>query len=133
MTALHGPALITLATLALCFATAALVGRARGKYGVHAPATSGHEMFDRVFRVQMNTLENTVIFLPALWLCALWFGPAAATGAGVLWVVGRVWYAAAYVADPKKRGGGFLLAFVAWGALMLLASWGVLRAVFAGG
>lgn len=130
MTGLQGPALITLATLALCFGTAALVGRARGKYGIHAPATSGHEMFDRAFRVQMNTLENTVIFLPALWLCALWFGAVAATGIGAVWVIGRVWFAVAYVSDPKKRGGGFVLAFLAWGALMLLATWGVLRATF---
>lgn len=132
MTLMHWPALVTLAALTLCFATVALVGRARGKYGVAAPATSGHEMFERAFRVQMNTLENVVIFLPALWLCAIYFGPLTATTLGGLWLVGRVWYAAAYLREPKSRGGGFVLAFGAWGGLMIAASWGVLRGLFAG-
>jgi uncharacterized MAPEG superfamily protein len=132
MTTLHWPALVTLAALALCFATAAIVGRARGKYGVAAPATTGHEMFERAFRVQMNTLENTVIFVPALWLCALFFGPLTATAFGALWLVGRIWYAAAYLREPKTRGGGFVLAFAAWGGLMIAASWGVLRGLLAG-
>ena len=132
MNNLHWPALVTLATLLLCFATAALVGRARGRYGVAAPATTGHELFERAFRVQMNTLENTLIFLPALWLCALFFGPLTATAFGALWLAGRVWYAAAYLRDPKSRGGGFVLAFTAWAALMIAASWGVLRGLLAG-
>jgi uncharacterized MAPEG superfamily protein len=132
MTSLHWPALVTLAALTLCFATAAVVGRARGRYGVAAPATSGHEMFERAFRVQMNTLENAVIFFPALWLCALFFGPLTATAFGALWLVGRIWYAAAYLREPKTRGGGFVLAFAAWGGLMIAASWGVLRGLLAG-
>ena len=132
MTTLHWPALVTLAALTLCFATAAVVGRARGKYGVTAPATTGHEMFERAFRVQMNTLENVVIFVPALWLCAIFFGPLTATAFGALWLVGRVWYAAAYLREPKTRGSGFVLAFTAWGGLMIAASWGVLRGIFAG-
>lgn len=132
MTALHWPALVTLAALTLCFATAAVVGRARGKYGVTAPATTGHEMFERAFRVQMNTLENVVIFVPALWLCAIFFGPLTATAFGALWLVGRVWYAAAYLREPKTRSSGFVLAFAAWGGLMIAASWGVVRGIFAG-
>jgi uncharacterized MAPEG superfamily protein len=127
MNDLHWPALVTLAALTLCFATAALVGRARGKYGVRAPATHGHEMFERAFRVQMNTLENTVIFLPALWLCAWFIGPILASVLGACWLAGRIWYAAAYLREPKSRGGGFVLAFAAWGGLMLAAAWGVLR------
>jgi len=132
MTALHWPALVTLAALTLSFATVVIVGRARGKYGVRAPATAGHEMFERAYRVQMNTLENTVIFLPALWLCALYFGPLTATTLGALWLAGRIWYAAAYLREPKSRGGGFVLAFSAWAGLMFAASWGVLRALLAG-
>jgi hypothetical protein len=132
MNSLHWPALVTLAALTLCFATVAIVGRARGKYRVAAPATTGHEMFERAFRVQMNTLENTVIFLPALWLCALFVGPAVATALGGAWLVGRIWYAAAYLREPKSRGGGFVLAFVAWSGLMIAASWGVLRGLAGG-
>jgi glutathione S-transferase len=132
MTTLHWPALVTLAALALSFATAAIVGSARAKYGIKAPATTGHELFERAYRVQMNTLENTVIFLPALWLCALYFGPLTATTLGALWLAGRIWYAAAYLREPKSRGGGFVLAYAAWGGLMLAASWGALRALLAG-
>ena len=132
MTTMHWPALVTLAALALCFATAAIVGKARVKYRIAAPATTGHEMFERAFRVQMNTLENAVIFFPALWLCAVFFGPLTATAFGALWLIGRIWYAIAYLRQPTSRGGGFVLAFVAWGGLMLAASWGVLRGLLGG-
>ena len=64
------PALVTLLTVLLMFGTATAVGFARGKYGIKAPATSGHPAFERAFRVQMNTLEATMMFLPLLWLAA---------------------------------------------------------------
>ncbi|MEG0822444.1 MAG: MAPEG family protein [Burkholderiaceae bacterium] len=123
------PALATLATLFLLFVMAAIVGRARVRYGIAAPATSGHENFDRAYRVQMNTLENVVLFLPALWLAATFFHAQVATVLAGVWLIGRVWYAAAYLKNPARRGPGFLLAFLAWGGLMLIASWGVLRAL----
>jgi uncharacterized membrane protein YecN with MAPEG domain len=123
------PALVTLGVLALGFATAWLVGHARVKYGIKAPATTGHEMFERAYRVQMNTLENTVLFLPALWLAAHYVGPRTATVVGSVWLAGRVWYAFAYMANPKKRGAGFTLAYIAWGLMMLVAAWGVLASL----
>ena len=129
--ALAWPALATLGILLLLFACAFIVGRARGRYGISAPATSGHELFDRAFRVQMNTLEAVRIFLPALWLAALVFSPGWATVAAAVWLAGRVWYAAAYLRAPESRGGGFVLAFAAWGALMLMASWGVIGLLLA--
>jgi uncharacterized membrane protein YecN with MAPEG domain len=132
MKELHWPALVTLAALTLAFATAAIVGKARVRYRIAAPATTGHEMFERAYRVQMNTLENVVIFIPALWLCALYFGPLTATAFGALWLVGRVWYAAAYLREPRTRGSGFVLAYVAWAGLMIAASWGVLRGLIGG-
>ncbi len=126
MIGMDWPALVTLGALALGFATASLVGHARVKYRIKAPATTGHEMFERAYRVQMNTLENTVLFLPALWLAALYVGAPAATVLGAVWLAGRVWYAFAYMSDPKKRGAGFTLAYIAWGLLMLGTAWGVL-------
>jgi hypothetical protein len=125
-TTYHWPALITLATLALLFGCATLVGRARGRYNVAAPSTQGPEGFERAFRVQMNTLENAVIFLPALWLAAIYFSPRIAAIVGAVWVLARIWFAVAYVRDPKTRGAPFVTAFLAWGALMILAAWGVL-------
>ena len=127
-----GPALATLATVLLPFLTAANVGRARGKYRVAAPATSGHPQFDIAFRIQMNTIEGAMMFLPALWICALAFSTLWATALAGLWLVGRVWYALAYTRSPKTRGGGFLVSMLAFGALAVLGSIGVLRAAFGG-
>ena len=123
---MHWPALITLATLALLFGCAWYVGVARGRYKINAPATTGPEGFERAFRVQMNTLENVVLFLPAMWLAAIYFSPRIAAVIGAVWVVARLWYAVAYARNPKARGTPFVVAFVAWGTLMILASWGVL-------
>ena len=95
-------------------------GRARGQYGVEAPAVSGHEIFERHFRVQQNTLEQLVVFLPALWLAARFANPLLAAGLGVVFIVGRLVYATSYVRDPSSRGTGFLLTFVP-NVLLLLA------------
>jgi glutathione S-transferase len=123
---MHWPALITLATLTLLFGCAWLVGAARGKYKVSAPATTGPEGFERAFRVQMNTLEGAVMFLPALWLASIYFSPRIAAAIGAVWVASRIWYAFAYARNPKSRGTPYVIASSAWGALMILASWGLL-------
>lgn len=101
--------LSTLIALAVFFWTVFLVGRARTKYNVPAPATGGNEMFDRCFRVQMNTLEQLILMLPALWLCAFWVGDLVAAICALVWSVGRIIYGVTYLSDPKKRGTGFLL------------------------
>lgn len=86
-----------------------LVGRARGTYGVKAPAVTGHEQFERVYRVQMNTLELLVVFLPALYVAARYWPAPFVAGVGAVYLVGRVVYWRAYVAAPASRGLGFLL------------------------
>jgi glutathione S-transferase len=88
------------------------VGRARAKYSVPVPASSGHEMFDRHFRVHMNTLEQLVVFLPALWMFAHFVSPLWAAALGAVFIVGRFIYASAYVRDPKSRSVGFALTAV---------------------
>jgi len=95
------------------------VGRARGQFGVEAPATTGNEMFERVYRIHINTLEQLVVFLPALYAFASYVHPIWAAGLGILYVVGRAVYAAGYRADPKKRGTGMMLTFIANIALVL--------------
>jgi uncharacterized MAPEG superfamily protein len=85
------------------------VARARGKYNVQAPATTGHEVFDRYFRVHMNTLEQLIAFLPALWLFAQLVDPRWAATLGVIYLVGRQLYFMSYVKDPKARSLGFAL------------------------
>jgi glutathione S-transferase len=124
---LHWPALVTLATVALLFGCAWYVGYARGRYKVSAPATTGPVEFECAYRVQMNTLENAVIFLPALWIASLYFSPLIASAVGAVWVLARIWYAFAYARNPKSRGAPFVTAFAAWGVLMILALWGLLR------
>ena len=131
MNAYPGPALVTLATALLLFACAAYVGRCRIKFGIQAPATSGHPQFEIAYRIQMNTLENTVAFLPVLWVFAFYLSSLWATVLGGAWLLGRVWYALAYARDPKTRGKGFLVSMLAFGALALGGAWGVLRGLLA--
>jgi uncharacterized membrane protein YecN with MAPEG domain len=85
----------------------ALVGRARGRYGVKAPATGGHEVFDRYFRVHYNTMEMLVVFVPAIWLFGLYVSPGWGAILGTIFIVGRILYLRGYVADPSKREFGF--------------------------
>lgn len=99
--------LVIALALAQFIVFAVLVGRARGKYGVNAPAVTGHEVFERYFRVQQNTLELLVVFVPAVWLFAQNVSATWAAGLGALYLVGRVLYLTSYVKDPARRGPGF--------------------------
>ena len=98
-----------------------LVGRARERYGVTAPAVTGHEIFERYYRVQMNTLELLVLFVPALYLAALYVPPLWPALLGMLYLIGRVLYARAYIVDPPKRGLGFALSWLPIMVLVLMA------------
>ena len=118
-------ALVTILTVLLMFATAFMVGRARGKFAIKAPATTGHEGFERAFRVQMNTQESALMFLPALWAAAA-FGAAWLSAAfGAAWLLGRIWYAVAYANPAGNRGPGFLIGILAPLALIVQALWGI--------
>ena len=99
------------------------VGQARGKYGVKAPATSGDDMFDRIYRVQANTLEQLVCFLPALFVAAVYWPPLYIAAIGVVYLVGRTVYWLSYVKDPGTRGSGFLITVVSI-VLLVIASVG---------
>lgn len=119
--------LVALAALLEYLVFGALVGRARGRYGVKAPAVTGHEVFERHYRVQMNTLELLVVLLPALWLAGFHGSAPWAAGLGALYVIGRAVYAAAYVRDPASRSAGFMLSIGPIAALWLMALVGLLR------
>ncbi|MBT8518822.1 MAPEG family protein [Polynucleobacter paneuropaeus] len=118
-------AFITLLTVALLFAVTFNVGRARGKYQIKAPAVLGHEMFERAYRIQLNTIENVLMFLPALWLYAIFIGDKGAGDSGMIWLLGRIWYAIAYQNNPAKRGYGFLLSLLVIAGLWLGAAYGI--------
>ncbi len=109
---------IALAALQLVFFSLK-VGMARGKYNVQAPATTGNEIFERYYRVQMNTLEMLVVFIPAIWLFGEHIDARWAAGIGVIYLTGRFLYLRGYVADPKKRSTGFALSFLPTVILLL--------------
>jgi glutathione S-transferase len=103
--------------------TAYRVGMYRGRHGIKAPAISGHPEFERAFRVQMNTLEASVMFLPSLWLATQYGGNHAVAGImGLVWVAARLWYAQAYQRDAGKRGLPFLIGML---MMMGLLGWGL--------
>ena len=125
---LHAALITALATVLLFF-SGALVGRARGKYGVKAPATTGHPDFERAFRAQMNTLEQLAIFLPVLWLATVYGNERQAMWAGYAWLVGRLWYILGYVSSEKRRGPGFLVGILAYVFLLVIALKGLVPAL----
>lgn len=106
-------ALVTVLILVHYMYLAFAVGGARGKYNVPAPATTGNDQFERHLRVQMNTLEQLIIVLPGMWLCAYFFHADVAAVLGIAFLVGRVLYANAYVKDPSTRGTGMMIGFAA--------------------
>jgi len=118
-------AFITLLTVALLFGITFNVIRARGKYQIKAPASSGHEMFERAYRIQLNTIENILMFLPALWLYAIFIGDKGAGDSGLILLIARVWYAIAYQQNPAKRGLGFLISILVIAGLWTGAAYGI--------
>src|ERR1700675_3106089 len=103
----HFTALVTCLAIALYFFTSIQVAKARAKFGIKAPAITGNDDFERVFRVQMNTLEWLPIFLPSLWLFAIYISDPAAAVLGLVWIAGRALYMTGYSQAADKRGRGF--------------------------
>jgi hypothetical protein len=118
--------LIALLALVQYLVFGALVGRARGRYGVHAPATTGNEVFERYYRVQMNTLELMVVLLPAMWIAAAYWDPRWIAAAGAVYLIGRLVYLRAYTRDPGSRALGFMLSVAPISVLLVAALIGVI-------
>lgn len=104
-----------------------LVGRARGIHQIAAPSITGHPDFERAFRAHQNTLEQTVMFLPLLWLATLYSNEQYAAYLGYVWLLGRLWYIFGYLAAAGKRSMGFLVSFFATMLLLGMALWGIIR------
>ena len=118
-------ALVVFGVVCLLLATMVIAGRMRGRHGIQAPAVSGHPMFERAYRVQMNTLEQAVMFLPAFWLAVQFGRDDLACVLGALWLLGRVGYVVTYLRNPASRALPFVLAMAAFGGLLLQAAWGI--------
>jgi glutathione S-transferase len=114
---LNWTALVTLLATIFYFYTGLRVGSARQKFGIKAPAVTGHPEFERAFRVQMNTLEWMPIVIPALWLFAAYVNDIAAAALGLVWIAGRALYMTGYSEAANKRGRGFGIQALAAGVL----------------
>jgi glutathione S-transferase len=110
--------------LFFCFA----VGKARGTYKIAAPATTGNEIFERYFRVQMNTLELLVIFVPSILIFGQYFGSYLAVALGAIYLIGRLIYFTSYVKDPKSRSAGYGLSALPVIILLAGSIFGAIRA-----
>jgi glutathione S-transferase len=106
------------------------VGSARSKYGVKAPAITGNDTFERYFRVQQNTLEQLIVFIPAIYIFAKYWSPLVGASLGVVYLAGREVYAFTYVKDPAKREVGYGMTFLPMVILLGGALIGAARALF---
>jgi glutathione S-transferase len=120
-------AAVTLLAVLISLAFAIGVGRARRRAGIDAPAMSGAPDLERALRIQGNTVEQFVIFLPSLWLAALYFQGWWAPILGLIWCLGRVIYAFVY-GDHKARFPGFALTIFPTIILWVLAAIGIVQA-----
>ena len=118
---MEATAIITFLALAQYVLFGIQVGAMRTKHGVKAPAQAGHEEFERMNRVHLNTLEQLVVFLPALWLQALYANALWGAVVGLVYIVGRFIYRAEYLKDPSTRGPGFTMSFVPSAVLLIWA------------
>ncbi len=107
-----------------------LVGGARARYKIAAPATTGHPHFERTFRVHYNTLELLVVFIPAIWLFGLYLNPRWGALIGAVFLVGRALYAVGYIRAPEKREIGATLSFASVAVLLFGALFGVIRVLW---
>jgi glutathione S-transferase len=120
------PALVICLGIAVYIWTIVNVSRARGKYGISAPATTGNPEFERIFRAQQNTLEHLVMFVPCMLLFSQYASPLWGAGIGLVWVASRVWYAVGYAAPTgRKRALGYGISLAAIGILLVGALIGI--------
>jgi glutathione S-transferase len=123
-------AAVTIIAILFVFYTGINVAQMRGRHKIAAPAVTGNPEFERAYRVQVNTLEQFVMFLPLLWLATAYFQPLAWLPAvfGLVWVIGRFVYLQGYMAAAEKRSTGFLISLVATAGLFILSIIGVVQA-----
>jgi glutathione S-transferase len=120
-------AAVTVLSAVFVFYTGLVVAQMRGKHKIDAPAVTGNPEFERAYRVQVNTLEQFVVFLPLLWLATTYFMmlPWLPAALGLVWIVGRYMYMQGYIAEAGRRSNGFLVTIIATAGLLVLSVWGI--------
>lgn len=118
--------LVTALALVMFIVFGALVSRARGMFGVPAPTTTGDPRFERIYRVHQNTAEQLIVFLPSLWMFAVFVSDLWAGLLGLVFLGGRALYASSYFVDASKRTLGFVISIAASLTLLVGAVIGVL-------
>ncbi len=98
---------------------ATITGTSRSKHGVHPPKTTGNETWERLFRIQQNTLEQLIVFVPGVVAFAWFVSPKWVIVPGVAFIAGRQLYSWSYLKDPKGRGPGFAMTFLSNAALVI--------------
>lgn len=106
-------AIVSSLALLQVVAFSAVVGKARHTHGIKAPSTTGPEPFMRAFRAHQNTLEQLIVFIPALWSFAWFVRADLAAAFGVVFLISRLLYFVAYLRDPASRGLSFVIGLVA--------------------
>lgn len=123
------PALVTGLALLLYVGVFVATGRARLRYRIQAPAVTGAPQFERAFRIQQNTLEQLIWFVPALWLFAFYMSPFWGGIIGLVWIAARIFYAFSYYRDPDTRGPGFIVGFASAALLLIGGLVGIVAAL----
>ena len=121
-------AAVTLLAVLICIAFAILVSRTRRAVGIFPPAMDGDPRLERALRVQGNTVEGFIVFLPSLWLAALYFQGWLPPAIGLVWCLGRILFATGYMRDAQKRHIGFAISILSVLALVVLAAAGLVQA-----
>lgn len=124
-------ALLTIAAVLEYGIFGLMVGVARGRTGVEAPATNGNAEFERYFRVQQNTLERLIMFLPSLWIFSYYIDPLAGASIGAFFVIGRFLYFRGYTQEASKRSFGFLIGELSTNILMVGSIIGIVMSLVA--
>jgi glutathione S-transferase len=115
----YSVAIVTLIAGLVVFGMALTVSRTHAKTGILAPVMTGDPRLERASRAHLNTVEWTPVFLPSMWLFAVYWSPTWASALGVLWLIGRIIYFVGYLSDAKKRLPGFFIQSIATFALLL--------------
>ena len=126
-------AIVTLVAILTYFWISFQTALARRKTGIQAPAMIGDPVLERAVRAHYNTLEWLPIFLPSLWLFAIYWNELVAAGLGVVWIVGRIIYATGYMAAAEKRSTGFLIQSLATAVLLFGALGKIIWSLATGG